>query len=147
VLDAALLAAFASDRRASWREPVRDAACRLLRRVVAPVPGSPTSSLASRQPVSRVAGHDNMVGHCVNALPLRFDVEPSQSFAQSLDGAQATLLDAPGAPALHLRDVAQEARAFAATRPRMPLLSVLFNLRPGPRQGGHRFPGLAMEFD
>jgi amino acid adenylation domain-containing protein len=98
---------------------------------------------AAGQPVS---GHDNMVGHCVNALPLRFDVEPSQSFAQSLDDAQATLLDALEHQRYTFGTLLKKLR-IRRDPSRMPLLSVLFNLDQALDKEGTAFPGLAMEFD
>jgi amino acid adenylation domain-containing protein len=98
---------------------------------------------AAGQPV---AGHDNLVGHCVNALPLRFDVEPLQSFAQSLDGAQATLLDALEHQRYTFGTLLKKLR-IRRDPSRMPLLSVLFNLDQALDKEGTAFPGLAMEFD
>jgi amino acid adenylation domain-containing protein len=98
---------------------------------------------AAGQPV---AGHDNLVGHCVNALPLRFDVEPLQSFAQTLDGAQATLLDALEHQRYTFGTLLKKLR-IRRDPSRMPLLSVLFNLDQALDKESTAFPGLAMEFD
>jgi amino acid adenylation domain-containing protein len=98
---------------------------------------------AAGQPV---AGYDNLVGHCVNALPLRFDVEPLQTFAQSLDGAQATLLDALEHQRYTFGTLLKKLR-IRRDPSRMPLLSVLFNLDQALDKEGTAFPGLAMEFD
>ena len=98
---------------------------------------------AAGQPV---AGHDNLVGHCVNALPLRFAVEPLQSFGQALDGAQATLLDALEHQRYTFGTLLKKLR-IRRDPSRMPLLSVLFNLDQALDKEGTAFPGLAMEFD
>jgi hypothetical protein len=39
-------------------------------------------------------GHDHLVGHCVNLLPLRCAPDPAAPLARLLDDTQATLLDA-----------------------------------------------------
>ena len=39
-------------------------------------------------------GHDSLVGHAVNTLPLRFVLDGAQPATQLVDDAQATLLDA-----------------------------------------------------
>src|SRR5690606_10341926 len=41
-----------------------------------------------------IGGHDSLVGHCVNTLPLRFEPDMAQPASAAIDAAQATLLDA-----------------------------------------------------
>ncbi|MFS8063045.1 MAG: non-ribosomal peptide synthetase [Luteimonas sp.] len=93
-----------------------------------------------------VAGHDNLIGHCVNALPLRFEIDPSQPFTHALDAAQATLLDALEHQRYTFGTLLTKLR-IRRDPSRMPLLSVLFNLDQALDQEGTAFPGLAMEFD
>ena len=98
---------------------------------------------AAGQPVT---GHDNLIGHCVNALPLRFDIDPSQPFTHALDAAQATLLDALEHQRYTFGTLLKKLR-IRRDPSRMPLLSVLFNLDQALDQESTAFPGLAMEFD
>jgi amino acid adenylation domain-containing protein len=98
---------------------------------------------AAGQPV---AGYDNLVGHCVNALPLRFDIDPSKPFAHALDAAQATLLDALEHQRYTFGTLLKKLR-IRRDPSRMPLLSVLFNLDQALDQESTAFPGLAMDFD
>jgi amino acid adenylation domain-containing protein len=93
-----------------------------------------------------VAGSDDLVGHCVNALPLRFTVDPATPFAALLDAAQALLLDALE----HQRHTFGSLLKKLHVRrdpARMPLVSVLFNLDQALDHQSSAFPGLAMEFD
>jgi len=93
-----------------------------------------------------VAGCDDLVGHCVNALPLRFSVDPATPFATLLDAAQALVLDALE----HQRHTFGSLLKKLHVRrdpARMPLVSVLFNLDQALDHQSSAFPGLAMEFD
>ncbi|QNP40684.1 non-ribosomal peptide synthetase [Lysobacter solisilvae (ex Woo and Kim 2020)] len=98
---------------------------------------------AAGQPV---AGSDDLVGHCVNTLPLRFDIEPSAPFTVMLDTAQATLLDALEHQRHTFGSLLKQLR-IRRDPARMPLVSVLFNLDQALDHQGTAFPGLAMEFD
>ncbi|MBB3228584.1 amino acid adenylation domain-containing protein [Luteibacter sp. Sphag1AF] len=90
-------------------------------------------------------GHDALVGHCVNVLPLRTEVKPEQSFGQLVDDVRGGLLDAfdhqqytIGSLLAHLslpRDPA-----------RLPLVSVLFNLDQALDTSTLSFPGLGFTF-
>ena len=66
-------------------------------------------------------------GHCVNTLPLRFDVDPSQPFSQFQDAAQATLLDALEHQRHTFGTLLKKLR-IRRDPARMPLVSALFNL-------------------
>lgn len=98
---------------------------------------------AAGQPV---AGCDDLVGHCVNTLPLRFDVDASDAFSKLLDVAQGTLLDALDHQQCTLGTLLTRLR-LPRDPARMPLVSVLFNLDQAIDQQSEAFEGLAMEFD
>jgi amino acid adenylation domain-containing protein len=98
---------------------------------------------AAGQPV---VGSDDLVGHCVNTLPLRFDVDPSQPFTHFLDTAQATLLDALEHQRHTFGTLLKKLR-IRRDPARMPLVSVLFNLDQALDHESTAFTGLAMEFD
>jgi amino acid adenylation domain-containing protein len=145
VLDAALLAALrrtGARRGASLFATLLAGFSGLLSRLTGQsdvVVGIP----AAGQPV---AGHDNLIGHCVNALPLRFDIDPSQPFTHALDAAQATLLDALEHQRYTFGTLLKKLR-IRRDPSRMPLLGVLFNLDQALDQESTAFPGLAMDFD
>ncbi|MFC5578028.1 amino acid adenylation domain-containing protein [Lysobacter niabensis] len=93
-----------------------------------------------------VVGADDLVGHCVNTLPLRFDVDPSKPFTHFLDAAQATLLDALEHQRHTFGTLLKKLR-IRRDPARMPLVSVLFNLDQALDHESTAFAGLAMEFD
>ncbi|RNF83278.1 non-ribosomal peptide synthetase [Montanilutibacter psychrotolerans] len=98
---------------------------------------------AAGQPVD---GYDDLIGHCVNALPLRFDVNPSAPFVEMVDAAQSMLLDALEHQRYTFGTLLKKLQ-IRRDPARMPLISVLFNLDQALDQEGTAFPGLAMEFD
>ncbi|MFC5568916.1 amino acid adenylation domain-containing protein [Lysobacter yangpyeongensis] len=98
---------------------------------------------AAGQPV---AGSDDLVGHCVNTLPLRFDIDPAAPFAQLLADAQGTLLDALEHQQITFGTLLKKLR-IRRDPARMPLVSVLFNLDQALDHESTAFHGLAMEFD
>ena len=92
-----------------------------------------------------VDGQDQLVGHCVNLLPLRFSIDASQPFAQSLDAAQATLLDALDHQRYTFGSLLKQL-PIARDPGRLPLVSVMFNIDQALDQESHGFPGLALDF-
>jgi amino acid adenylation domain-containing protein len=92
-----------------------------------------------------VDGHDHLVGHCVNTLPLLFDLDLAQPLSHAIDDAQATLLDAiehqryTFGAMLRKLDVARDPS-------RLPLISVLFNIDQALDHEHAAFPGLEMNF-
>ena len=92
-----------------------------------------------------VDGHDHLVGHCVNLLPLRFDLRAGESFNQVLDGAQATLLDAIEHQRYTFGTLLKKLR-IARDPSRLPLASVMFNIDQALDQEKSGFPGLALDF-
>jgi amino acid adenylation domain-containing protein len=92
-----------------------------------------------------IGGHDNLVGHCVNVLPLRATIDPAQSFASVLDGIRSDLLDAfehqqytLGSLLAHL--------SLPRDPSRLPLVGVLFNLDQALDEDSVSFPGLRFDF-
>ena len=98
---------------------------------------------AAGQPL---AGDDYLIGHCVNLLPLRFGIDPGQSFADALDDVQALLLDALEHQRYTFGTLLQKLRVRRDPA-RMPLVSVLFNLDQALDQESTAFPGLTTDFD
>ncbi len=74
-----------------------------------------------------VDGHDHLVGHCVNTLPLLFDTDLARPAGEAIAQAQATLLDAlehqryTFGTLLRRLHVGRDAS-------RLPLVSVMFNI-------------------
>ena len=63
-----------------------------------------------------VGGHDGLVGHCVNMLPLRARVDPERPVAMLLGGAQHRA-GCLRASAMHVRELAQAFAAGARPQP------------------------------
>lgn len=109
--------------------------------------------------VSRISGNDDfcigiptagqsamemreLIGHCVNTLPVRTNVDPSLSFRQYLVQSRGELLDAMD----HQRySYGQLLRKLAPPRDasRPPMLSVSFNLDPAIARNAIGFEGLS----
>lgn len=88
-------------------------------------------------------GHGQLVGHCVSLLPLRFDLDASQPFAQVLQDAQATLFDAMEHQRCTFGALLKTLRVQRDPS-RLPLVSVIFNL-DRPLDENLEFPGLTAE--
>lgn len=89
--------------------------------------------------------HDDIVGHCVNLLPLRCRVDPAQSFGVLLDATQNTLLDALDHQRYTYGELLKKLRV-ARDPSRLPLVSVMFNIDQALDQESTAFPGLTLEF-
>jgi amino acid adenylation domain-containing protein len=92
-----------------------------------------------------IDGHDHLVGHCVNLLPLRFDLDPAQSFVQALDDAQGTLLDALEHQRHTFGTLLKKLR-IARDPSRLPLVNVVFNIDQALEHESTDFPGLTLDF-
>jgi len=90
-------------------------------------------------------GHETLVGHCVNTLPLRFDLDAERSFDASLDAAQDVLLDALEHQRYTFGTLLRKL-PIARDPGRMPLVSVLFNIDQALESESRAFPGLELEF-
>ncbi|MDX2300752.1 MAG: amino acid adenylation domain-containing protein [Xanthomonadaceae bacterium] len=92
-----------------------------------------------------VDGHDDVVGHCVNLLPLRCPIDPGQSFGALLDATQNTLLDALDHQRYTYGELLQRLR-IGRDPSRLPLVSVMFNIDQALDHESTVFPGLSLEF-
>jgi amino acid adenylation domain-containing protein len=92
-----------------------------------------------------VDGHDSLVGHCVNLLPLRFDLAPTTPFGDVLDQAKDVLLDAIEHQRYTFGTLLKKIKV-ARDPSRLPLVSVMFNIDQALDQEREVFPGLALEF-
>ena len=92
-----------------------------------------------------IDGQHNLVGHCVNVLPLRTAVDGQASFGSVLDQLRGDLLDAFEHRQYTLGSLL--ARLAMPRDPgRLPLVSVLFNLDQALDERTVSFPGLGFEF-
>lgn len=92
-----------------------------------------------------IDGQDNLVGHCVNVLPLRTAIDAQAPFATMLDHLRGDLLDAFEHRQYTLGSLL--ARLAMPRDPgRLPLVSVLFNLDQALDERTVSFPGLRFEF-
>ncbi|MBE1161960.1 non-ribosomal peptide synthetase [Dyella acidiphila] len=143
-LDAALIAdikRMGAKRGASFYATLLAAFSALLHRLTGQddvVVGIPSAGQA-------VDGQHNLVGHCVNVLPLRTAIDPQASFATVLDHLRGDLLDAFEHQQYTLGSLL--ARLAMPRDPgRLPLVSVLFNLDQALDERTVSFPGLRFEF-
>ena len=90
-------------------------------------------------------GHDGLVGHCVNVLPLRVTIDPQASFGAVLEQVRGDLLDGFEHQQYTLGSLL--ARLALPRDPgRLPLVSVLFNLDQALDEQTVSFPGLRFDF-
>lgn len=92
-----------------------------------------------------VDGHERLVGHCVNTLPLLFDLDPSQPIGKAIDDAQATLLDAIEHQRYTYGTLLRKLR-IGRDPSRLPLINVMFNIDQALDLEHAAFPGLEMDF-
>ena len=92
-----------------------------------------------------VDGLGTLVGHCVNLLPLRFDIDPAQPFAGLIDVAQDTLLDAIEHQRYTFGTLLKKLRVDRDPS-RLPLVSVMFTVDQAIDDDSHHFPGLQTHF-
>ncbi len=92
-----------------------------------------------------VEGLDRLVGHCVNLLPLRLDIDPNSTVAQAIGNGRTVLLDAYDHQKYTFGTLLQK---LAITREpgRLPLVSVLFNVDQPLDESNVNFAGLQFEF-
>ena len=93
-----------------------------------------------------VDGHDQLVGHCVNLLPLRFDVDAGADRSPMRSTkSQTTLLDAIEHQRYTFGTLLKKLRVKRDPA-RMPLVSVMFNIDQALDQQSTSFPGLSLDF-
>lgn len=93
-----------------------------------------------------IDGHDHLVGHCVNALPLLFDLDMQQPVTHALEQAQSTLLDAIDHQRYTFGTLLRKLK-IGRDPSRLPLISVMFNIDQALEQQRHALPGLDLDFD
>jgi non-ribosomal peptide synthetase component F len=91
-------------------------------------------------------GHDHLVGHCVNSLPLLFDMDMNKPVTHALAQAQSTLLDAIEHQRYTLGTLLRKLKV-GRDPSRLPLISVMFNIDQALEQQRHALPGLELDFD
>ncbi|MDQ3289422.1 MAG: amino acid adenylation domain-containing protein [Pseudomonadota bacterium] len=87
------------------------------------------------------AGHEALVGHCVNILPVRAHAEPGTGFDEVLKTTSATVLDAFEHQRYTFGTLLRKL-AMPRDPSRLPLVSVLFNLDQALGADALAFPGL-----
>jgi amino acid adenylation domain-containing protein len=92
-----------------------------------------------------IDGHDSLVGHCVNTLPLAFDLDMAQPATRVVDAAQQLLLDALEHQRYTFGTLLKQLR-IPRDPARLPLISVLFNIDQALDQASAAFPGLELDF-
>ncbi|KAB8173373.1 amino acid adenylation domain-containing protein [Lysobacter maris] len=90
-------------------------------------------------------GHDALVGHCVNILPLRTDVAHGEDFVSVLGKTASSLLDAFEHQRYTFGTLLRKL-AIPRDPSRLPLVSVLFNLDQKVDDDGFGVDGLSCEF-
>jgi amino acid adenylation domain-containing protein len=89
-------------------------------------------------------GRESLVGHCVNLLPIRAELDPAMTFADLLKKFRETLHGAFDHQKYTYGEMLKRL-AIARDPSRMPLVCVMFNLDPGWTPAHHRFSGLRVE--
>ncbi|QOW18806.1 amino acid adenylation domain-containing protein [Lysobacter ciconiae] len=92
-----------------------------------------------------VDGHDNLVGHCVNALPLLFAFDMAQPASAAIDDTQCLLLDALEHQRYTFGTLLRKLR-IDRDQSRPPLISVMFNIDQALGLEGDTLPGLSLDF-
>ncbi|HEY2616408.1 MAG TPA: amino acid adenylation domain-containing protein [Acetobacteraceae bacterium] len=92
-----------------------------------------------------VGGHDALVGHCVNVLPLRVEMDRAAPFSSGLRQVRGNLLDAFEHQQYTLGSLLARL-ALPRDPSRLPLVSVLFNLDQALDERTLSFPGLEFDF-
>ncbi len=92
-----------------------------------------------------VADKSRLVGHCVNLLPLRFDIDAEKPLAAVIGDARTQLLDAFDHQRYTFGTLLQKL-AVKRDPGRLPLVSVLFNVDQALDENTIRFSGLTFDF-
>ena len=91
-----------------------------------------------------VGGHDNLVGHCVNMLPLRARIDAEQPFRTMLADTRSAVLEAYDHQQYTFGSLLRRL-PLVRDPSRLPLVSVVFNLDRGLGPDAMRFEGLGTE--
>lgn len=90
-------------------------------------------------------GNYQLIGHCVNLLPLRTTIDASQTFSSYLSRRQPEMLDAYEYQQLTFGELVQKL-AIARDPSRIPIVSVVFNIDKGLQANQMPFSGLEASF-
>ncbi len=90
-------------------------------------------------------GQENLVGHCVNLLPLRSQINGNQAFADYLQSFRSVLLDAYEYQQYTLGRLLTKLK-LPRDHSRIPLIPVLFNIDQGINTENIRFDGKGIDF-
>ncbi|MBO3462590.1 non-ribosomal peptide synthetase [Aetokthonos hydrillicola Thurmond2011] len=90
------------------------------------------------------SGRYNMVGHCVNLLPLRTQVQPHQTFTQYLKARKSSVLDAYDHQQFTFGHLVQKL-VIKRDPSRIPLVPIVFNIDQGLEAEKLPFDGLEVE--
>ena len=91
------------------------------------------------------SGQSRLVGHCVNLLPLRSQVDRFQSFESYLEGRKSQVLDAYEYQGLSFGSLLSKL-ALSRDASRIPLVPITFNLDRALEGDSLPFSGLEVEF-
>jgi amino acid adenylation domain-containing protein len=91
-----------------------------------------------------LGGHDELVGHCVNILPLRARIDPEKPFRDLLADTRSTVLEAYEHQRCTFGGLLKTL-PLARDPSRLPLVSVVFNLDRGLGPEAISFEGLRTE--
>ena len=92
-----------------------------------------------------VGGHDNLIGHCVNLLPLRLGIDAATPMTALIAATQTAVLDAYEHQAYTFGTLLKKL-AMERDPSRLPLVSVMFNLDQALNADTLGFPGLKATF-
>ncbi len=92
-----------------------------------------------------LGGHDNLIGHCVNLLPLRLAIDAATPMKALIAATQTAVLDAYEHQAYTFGTLLKKL-AMGRDPSRLPLVSVIFNLDQAVDADTLGFPGLKAEF-
>ncbi|BAY99674.1 amino acid adenylation domain-containing protein [Tolypothrix tenuis PCC 7101] len=90
-------------------------------------------------------GQYNLVGHCVNLLPLRSQVNGAQSFSEYLQSRRSTVLDAYDHQQFTFGSLVKKL-SIPRDSSRIPLVPITFNIDQGLDSDKLPFAGLEVEF-
>jgi amino acid adenylation domain-containing protein len=90
------------------------------------------------------SGQYGLVGHCVNLLPLRTQIDPQQSFSDYLKSRKSTVLDAYDHQQFTFGRLVQKL-SLPRDSSRIPLVPITFNLDQGLDSSKLPFNGLEVE--
>jgi amino acid adenylation domain-containing protein len=89
-------------------------------------------------------GHDRLVGHCVNMMPLRIAIDPQAGFSALVKSVRTALLDATEHQELTFGSLLKKL-PLPRDPSRLPLVTVVFNVDQAIPPDAAVFPGLGWE--